>query len=152
MSKLYDDRIEIVNPGGLPRGLDKKSFKHTSIRRNEIIADLFNRMEEMDRTGSGIRKMKDAIIKVGLQPPVFLPDTFFHAIFYRDPKYSLKTLGTKGTDGLGVNEEKVLNALLEDRFVTIIGLAEKLKISSTAIEKQYSQIKGQWIGQKNWIR
>jgi len=41
---VYDDRVEIVNPGGLPSGLTKENFGKESVRRNPIIADLFHRM------------------------------------------------------------------------------------------------------------
>ena len=39
--EVYDDRVEIVNPGGLPKGLSVRELGTVSIRRNELIADLF---------------------------------------------------------------------------------------------------------------
>nr|AAU82156.1 hypothetical protein GZ11A10_11 [uncultured archaeon GZfos11A10] len=36
MVEIFDDRIEITNPGGLPKGLSKDSFGRVSIRRNEV--------------------------------------------------------------------------------------------------------------------
>ena len=34
---IYDDSVDIISPGGLPRGLDKKDFGKLSVRRNQII-------------------------------------------------------------------------------------------------------------------
>jgi len=32
--EIYDDRVEIVNPGGLPRGLNKSKLGNLSVRRH----------------------------------------------------------------------------------------------------------------------
>ena len=60
---IFDDRMEISSPGGMPSGdlvqqLDW--MKVTSIRRNPVIADLFQRLDLMERRGSGFKKVLDA--------------------------------------------------------------------------------------------
>ncbi|WP_347275536.1 ATP-binding protein [Candidatus Kuenenia sp.] len=40
--RIFDDRVEIENPGGLPDGITKRDFGKSSVRRNPIIADLFH--------------------------------------------------------------------------------------------------------------
>lgn len=55
---MYDDRLEIVSPGGLVDGSiiqSKDIFNIESQRRNPIIADLFHRLIFMERRGSGLR-------------------------------------------------------------------------------------------------
>ena len=55
---MYDDRLEIVSPGGLVDGgtiQSKDIFNIESQRRNPVIADLFHRMRFMERRGSGLR-------------------------------------------------------------------------------------------------
>ena len=47
--EIYDDRVEITNPGGLPKGLHEKDFSRIFVRRNEIIADLFYRMDKANQ-------------------------------------------------------------------------------------------------------
>lgn len=88
--EIYDDRIVVVNPGGLPSGITKANFGKESIRRNSIIADLFHRMGKVERIGSGISKMRNLMQEAGLKEPVFESENFFRATFYRDPRYSLK--------------------------------------------------------------
>lgn len=49
---MYDDRLEIISPGGMLNGsriqdLDLKRVP--SMRRNEIISDIFGRLHYMDR-------------------------------------------------------------------------------------------------------
>ena len=60
---IYDDRMEIVSPGGMPSGkrvqeLDLRQV--SSMRRNPVIADLFQRLDLMERRGSGFKKILDA--------------------------------------------------------------------------------------------
>ena len=88
--EIYDDRVVIVNPGGLPSGITKANFGKESIRRNLIIADLFHRMGKVERIGSGINKMRNLMREANLKKPVFESENFFRAVFYRDPRYSLK--------------------------------------------------------------
>jgi ATP-dependent DNA helicase RecG len=51
--RIYDDRVEIENPGGLPDGITRRDFDKSSVRRNPVIADMFHRMGKVERMGSG---------------------------------------------------------------------------------------------------
>src|SRR3990172_12465960 len=98
--RIYDDRVEIENPGGLPDGITRRDFAKSSVRRNPIIADLFNRMGKVERMGSGIDRMRNLMRDAGLKEPVFEMDDFFRVTFYRDPRYSLKVGRETGEKGL----------------------------------------------------
>lgn len=59
---MYDDRLEIVSPGGMPDGKriqDLNIDDVASIRRNPVICDIFSRLKLMERRGSGLRKIID---------------------------------------------------------------------------------------------
>ena len=59
---MYDDRLEIVSPGGMPDGKriqDLNIDDVSSIRRNPVICDIFSRLKLMERRGSGLRKIID---------------------------------------------------------------------------------------------
>jgi len=66
---VYDDRVEVVNPGELLPGLTVKKLDGESKRRNPIIADLFNRMGKVERIGSVIKKMRSLMREAGLKDP-----------------------------------------------------------------------------------
>ncbi|MFH1706951.1 MAG: ATP-binding protein [Planctomycetota bacterium] len=95
--EIYDDRVEIRNPGGLPKGLSVRELGTVSIRRNEIVADLFSRMHMVERMGMGIRKMKAVMVAAGLPEPTFETEGFFRAVFHRSAEFALKE-GGSGTE------------------------------------------------------
>ena len=60
---IYDDRMEITSPGGMPSGDFVQDLDWTdiaSVRRNPVIADLFQRLDLMERRGSGFKKILGA--------------------------------------------------------------------------------------------
>lgn len=143
---VYDDRVEIENPGKLPSGVTVKSLGNSSMRRNPIIADLFHRMGKVERIGMGIKRMRDLCREAGLKEPVFEIDPFFKVIFYRDPEYSLKRkVGRKGWEKklgekVGRNAQKILNLMLEKKDITIRELSETINISTTAVENNIKKL------------
>lgn len=125
---IFDDRVEIVNPGGLPAGISKNNFGKESIRRNLIIADLFHRMDKMERVGSGIGRMRSLMKNAELKEPVFESDTFFRVTFYRSPEYALKVVPKK-------SKEKILHIILENPTITIQDISNIAGLSIAGVEK-----------------
>ena len=57
---IYDDRMEIYSPGGMPDGSmiqDRDPLMVPSTRRNPVLADVLNRLGYMERKGSGFGKI-----------------------------------------------------------------------------------------------
>jgi len=147
--EIYDDRVEIVNPGGLPRGLTPEKFGSVSIRRNEIIADLFYRLQKVERLGSGIRKMKKIMAEAGLPPPEFDPNGFFRVVFRRSPDFALKRTGREPS---GVREkirektgEKIIKAIRGKPEITSTELAELAGLTVKGIEWNLKKLKNKGI-------
>lgn len=60
---MFDDRLEIVSPGGMVEGKPVQDYDidHIpSMRRNPVLADIFSRLDFMERSGSGLSKIRDA--------------------------------------------------------------------------------------------
>ena len=63
---IFDDRLEIYSPGGMFDGSriqDRNLRRVPSRRRNPILADVFNRLGYMERSGSGFSKILDGYEK-----------------------------------------------------------------------------------------
>lgn len=166
--EVYDDRVEIVNPGGLPKGLSIRDLGTVSIRRNELIADLFFRLHKVERIGMGIRKMKEAMVSAGLHEPTFATDAFFRAMFQRSPEFALKEgkeglekrFGEKLGDGweelverleeklgekLREGERNILRLIHCNKRISIREMAREVGISTTAIDKNLTKLKNKGI-------
>ena len=57
--EMFDDRVEVSNPGGL-LPIVAKDFGHKSMTRNPLIFGLFTRMHLVEKA-SGIPHMQEAI-------------------------------------------------------------------------------------------
>jgi predicted HTH transcriptional regulator len=68
---IYDDRIEIENPGLLPFGLTLDDLpRGISKLRNRVIGRVFHALGLVEQWGSGIQRMITACRDAGLAPPV----------------------------------------------------------------------------------
>ena len=83
MDEIFDDRIKITNPGGLPKGFPESDFGNISLTRNPTIADLLLRSKYIEKMGTGINRIRKSFIDYGLSEPVFRYDTFFHVVYKR---------------------------------------------------------------------
>ncbi|WP_439642966.1 ATP-binding protein [Gemmatimonas sp.] len=69
---IFDDRLEIENPGLLPFGLTVADLAHgISKLRNRVIGRVFHALGLIEQWGSGIQRMTAACREAGLQDPLF---------------------------------------------------------------------------------
>lgn len=69
---IFDDRLEVENPGLLPFGLTLEDLpRGVSKLRNRVIGRIFHALGLIEQWGSGIQRMTAACREAGLAPPVF---------------------------------------------------------------------------------
>ena len=68
--KVFPDRLEISNPGGLPLGISKENILHTKHRRNPNMIEIMNAYELMEGEGSGYDLIYELNAKEAKLPPV----------------------------------------------------------------------------------
>lgn len=77
---MFDDRLEIISPGGMLSGSriqDLDLRRVPSMRRNEIISDIFGRLHYMDRRGSGIGRILNSYTEFVEKPQFFSTEYYF---------------------------------------------------------------------------
>jgi len=84
--RIYDDKLIVWSPGGLPFGITIEDLykPHSSVLRNKGIGGLFYDMGWIEQWGSGIDKMQKACMKAGLPEPRFEEYQGFRVIFRKD--------------------------------------------------------------------
>lgn len=148
MLEIYDDRISIVSPGGVPKGITKANFGKRSVARNPIIADLLRRTHYIEKAGTGIGRMKELMKNAGLKEPEFTYDEFFEANFlrpsYYDENYGTYDLANKNYEyKMSINkiQQEIINIIEQAPNTTQIDIAKKLKVSRQSIATNIKELK-----------
>lgn len=69
--RMFADRLEVQNPGGLYGGVTVKELKEGQSTRNLLLVQLMEDLYLVENRGSGIDAMLDAMKGADLPPPVF---------------------------------------------------------------------------------
>jgi ATP-dependent DNA helicase RecG len=153
MVEMFDDRIEITNFGGLPKGLKQEDFGKRSVLRNPNIADLLHRISYIEKMGTGISKIRRLVKEAGLPPVKFEFDTFFTVTFKRlqskliiqqdkhtefGVKFGIK-FGIKGKKL--ERTERILRTLHSGSNISVVGLADIFGVTTRVIEKDIELLK-----------
>lgn len=117
MVEIHENRASIKNPGGLPYGMDMKLLMHTSVRRNELIADIFSRIDKAERMASGLPRIMRLLSEAGLPEPIIESNSFFEITFKRDKRYTSATeYPETTTEELSVRQAKILHVLQNQKL------------------------------------
>lgn len=139
---IYDDRMEIYSPGGMPDGSviqDRDPTTVPSTRRNPVIADVFNRLGYMERKGSGFAKILDnyafQINYTEEKKPYFRSDRYQFTVIMPNLNYN----GTQD-----VTQDDVYTLILEmikrNNKISAKQLAEKLGISIRTVRRKIKEM------------
>ena len=84
--ELYADRIEVISPGALPKGMAVADLGRKAVRRNPLVADLLHRIDFIEKAGTGIRRIRDGARAVDCPEPVFEAGNFVTVTFQPNPE------------------------------------------------------------------
>ena len=82
---LFNNRIEVISPGSLPKDLPRELFGTLSVRRNPIVYGLLRDYQYIEGLGSGVPRMINAMRNNGLRDPEFgIYERIFRVVFYNE--------------------------------------------------------------------
>jgi len=133
---IYDDRLEIISPGGLPSGLTNVDLTSgRSELRNRIVARVFKELEYIEQWGSGINRIKDTCEKAELKEPVIEESGDFVGvrIFRKIDSFSATDHDGFATDhdGSPTDQEKILDYIKEYSMIKTKNIKELLNVKDT---------------------
>ena len=115
MVEIFDDRVDIVSPGGVPKGITTNNFGTVSITRNSVIAALLHRINYIEQMGTGIERMRDAAREAEVAEPEFELNNFFKVTLRRSTlDISSDTKATASDTQATVSDRKRLQATASD--------------------------------------
>lgn len=133
---IYDDRVEISNPGVFPPSITPESIKlpHDSIPYNLNIAIVLYKISLLESWGSGAKRIMDACKTVKLAEPTWSANGEFVTITFIRP--NLKQLNnidsTQVVPKLNLSStqvQKLIN-LFDDTYVSVSEMMEALGVKS----------------------
>ncbi|MEW6186877.1 MAG: ATP-binding protein [Thermodesulfobacteriota bacterium] len=134
---MYPGRIEIINPGGLPHGLSFEEFGHRAVSRNRLIADMFYHLGYVERLGSGIHRMCEAMAAEHLPIPQFYPTS---------NSFRVEILSSYIAAGLIPEEVKICQWLSSKGKASIKDFVVSFHISKASIHRRLTPlIRNGWI-------
>jgi len=149
--RLFENRLEIINPGGLMKGVNLEELKkggHPSYRRNPIICKLLDDVGYMEQSGQGIKNMIISMKNYGLEEPSISAEKDFFKIEFLGQKIKPNGSGRiRPLVGKSTNLEPLLTTLgqkglsyiqnMPENFITIGKYMEKLGVKSRLTAKSH---------------
>lgn len=144
--RMFDKRIEVDNPGGLPNHITPENILSKQFSRNPTISKVLTKVGYIEDLGEGwnkiIKEYKRHLLKPRL--PLIEADNFSTVITLfsaKDKFVSHEELGEKVGRRLSKNESRIIDEIAKDKYVTIKMLSEELGLSTTAIENNIKKLK-----------
>ena len=139
---MFENRIEVVSPGGLPSGITEKEYLNGQISqlRNPILGNVFFRLKYIEMFGTGIRRINEIYRNYSTKPIYEINEnsikitlfTIFNKIFLsKDEKIVFETLkdgnilsNKEISEITGFKKDKnlkLLKSLVEKKYIVTIG-------------------------------
>ncbi|MEO8172580.1 MAG: helix-turn-helix domain-containing protein [Sediminibacterium sp.] len=139
MVEIYDNRVIISNPGGLVNSIPREEFGTRSFSRNPLVFGLMQRMQMVEKIGSGIERIRDAMQDADLTAPVFQMSGFFTVTFFRPVDFEiwLNNIAPNLTTSL----VKIIQATHDNPSLTTTALIDMLGQSRATVDRYLAQLK-----------
>lgn len=139
---IYDDRVEIANPGAFPPGRTSEDFEKgtESEPRNPLSARVLYLRKMLESWGRGIKLMVDECAKAGLPKPLIESDgRFVRVVFARPPRMGKASEVASKTTEVTLNTAEVASNMVEAEGDTgEIALETALELALKATGKEIS--------------
>ena len=149
---VYDDRVEIVNPGRLPKELTVETMMqpHDSHPMNPDIASVLFKTTYLESWGSGVKRIVSACQEANVPLPHYELRPGGIAIVFPRPKKNGGINGGKdgGKDGgdvalieLTIIQKDIIDLIRADKTISIDQMAVKMAVKKRTLEREIANLK-----------
>ena len=133
--ELFSNRVEISNPGGLTSAIKPDEFGTKSHSRNPLVFGLFERVDMVEKIGSGISRINDAMKEAKLPEPDFKTEGIFTVVFKRvTVEETVEETVEKTT------REKIIELIRDNPTITTKDIAASVGITIKGVEYQIAKM------------
>ena len=137
---LFEDRLEILSHGGLPKGETVEMFfRGISRPRNDMLMRIFLNMELTEHTGHGVPTI---VSKYGKQA-FHIEESYINVVIPFDAavlKQIKRNVAIQDFPDLRKTQKAVLSLLLEDNSQNKVTMANRLGVSVRTIERALADL------------
>lgn len=141
--RVYDDRVTVGSPGGLPEGITLEELRkprHASIQRNPRLAQTFYYTGLVERWGTGTARIAEACRERGLPEPAFeASEDRFTVTFLQDPytEEHLKDFGLSDRQVLIMRQAKKEGSISNAEVRELTGVSDRTALRDlSALEEE----------------
>ncbi len=151
---IFRDRVEIYNPGDFPEGYKPEDFikgEERSILRNPLIAEALFKSKDIERWGSGLKRIADECAERGVKVEFKVLKSGFLVTFFRPAELWGKPVAPQVTPQatpqvlLTGLEIRILAAIRKDPKISRARLAEILDIRPDTVKEYLGKLKGKGV-------
>lgn len=137
--RIFDDRIEVWNPGLLPEPLTIEDLKkkHKSIPRNPLIAKCFFLIKLIEQWGTGTNDMIKFCLDWGLPEPLFECITGDFVVTF---KRSVITVELMDKLGLNQRQRKAIRYIEEHKKISRMEYAKLDEVSDATAKRDLKEL------------
>lgn len=146
---VYNSRIEVVSPGGLPKTITiDEIYAGRSEIRNKIIARVFREAGIIEQWGSGIPRIREACIKEGLKAPqlseegLFVRLTIYRRVNDPSKNRTIKDHELNDSKTMEIAKEKqyIYDLLCKDDDLTLKQISKDMGISEASVQRRLDRL------------
>lgn len=136
---IFDDRIEIVNPGSFPKGVTPENPRHVPV--NPTLCQLMYDVGFIEKYGTGIFMMKELCKEYGIPEPIYeISEVETKLIFKSGGKAVLISEIEKLGIELNERQKSALRYAFKEGFITNKIYREINKVSDETARKELVQL------------
>ena len=127
---IFSDRVEITNPGGLVKGMTIKDLGKKSLSRNNLLFGLMQRMDLVEKSGSGFLRIRGALRKYGLSELTIENSKNWFTVIFKRPDLQKRTMrerieGKTTQKTTPKTTQKIITILIDNPHISREDLAKK---------------------------
>ena len=162
--KIFDDSMEITNPGHLMGGLtlaDLKTDDYISVHRNKLLTEVFYLTGDIEKYGTGFKRLRNWFSKYKNISFEIKDSTDFIRIKVNEIKNILDNdtdkvpdkvpdkvsdkVPDKVPDSMTENQQKILKLIEQNKMISMSQLAENIGISKRKVLDNINKLKSKGV-------
>lgn len=147
---VYNEKIEIISPGGLPKTITvEEIYAGRSEIRNKIISKIFLRSGLIEQWGSGIPRMREMCKGIGLVEPELSEDGMFVKLTIHRAKHNTLLIKEDKVEYLSKSskmqsqKEEIMTLIDHKPELTVKEIGNKLNISLATVQRRLASLQSE---------